>query len=749
MALQEKEMMEKKTTKMSKKKMDKEMSLPALDPRPVNTKVKRYIRPAQVFENANAQTIINIPVSFDPHATQFMWLSVWTRMFEKSWNSMPPAYGLSYILDAFQIMQSVTAQVMGGATPEIRQLPIFVQTVLNLMAPKCVAFRINAIKYSWDSTFSPTTSSILTVQPANVQLSWVFGNPDPTTEQSYLALIEPFPATTSTDPANLQQAYGLIENLADDTKIVETGTVVAGKNDPSAFARTFNYLGLGNSNAGGTYGECEQETNRVRSWIPAQFSVFQSTDTRASRSFRPKSGDSCLFTSLALMPNMRANDYQSGGPVIYKFIDFEEIYFYFTTWLVGAWGATLAAADITNPNPLLLSNFMFTSQTFRIILRQALLQCFSNQAISQFMSPKPQNGNNDNVFVPFLMHAGTYSQSLFGGMKFPLILAENMKMLKTTVLRVPGSKAKVVHIPVLGKWINDTYDTDPRLPINLAFINPSGASPQSIFMTPVGEVQISLYDGSGAPDTYYNFNGLYYQTAVDQFNAILDLFGNTGGNLDTVTGDAGPGLSLLGFTRYEATGDFGTVSKKQRSFEVLQQRQERVMSIVRSSSKNKLQGPIDDLARTDARTLIPKIKKGERAVNPPGSVFSDYTISISSNVQLTQPFQALLKQFIIPEIRPDPNDSLQPQTPSEWQIAYIEPNLATYQTGGEALVSSFRSDDLTESALSPITNVLNGAASNALMDTFNELAKSSSGPIWGDILKGVLGVGMAAANVFL
>jgi len=130
-------------------------------------------------------------------------------------------------------------------------------------------------------------------------------------------------------------------------------------------------------------------------------------------------------------------------------------------------------------------------------------------------------------------------------------------------------------------------------------------------------------------------------------------------------------------------------------------------------------------------------------------VNSNLTLSISSNRQLTQPLQALLKNFIIPNIRPDANDSIQPQTASEWQIANIEPNLATYQTGGDVMASSFRGDDINEVAFAVITNILNGQNSSSLMEMFGELIKESSGPIWGDILKGVLGVGMAAANVFL
>lgn len=717
-------------------------------------KVKRAKVVKATFIAANAQTIINIPVSFVLNSVQLMWLSVWSKMFEKNWNAMPPLFGTVYILDAFQIMQTITGEAMSGTTPSVKELPVFVQTILNLLAPKNVAFRVNALKYSWSSQFVPTTGSVISVFPAGVNLEYVFGDADPSTSLVYNALIIPFlslPPNT-TDNANLQIAFGLIENLNADTKLAPTGDVKLGQKDPSAFARTYAYLGLGNSAAGSTYGECEMETNIVKSPLAAQFSLFQTTDTRASRSFHYQSGDSSFLAGMALIPGLRERDFQSKGPVIFKYIDFEEIYYFFTQWLILAWSAAMAVPDALTNNAILFTSLPMTAQTFRIVLRQALLQCFSDQGMVQFMSPKPQNGPTDNVFVPYILSAGTYSAAIFGGLKFPLLLAENMKMLKTCVLEV-GTKTKVVHIPVLGNWINDTFDADPQLVAPGQFVEAGGLTSASIFMSPIGQTDISLFDGSGTASTFYNLNGTYYQTAMDYLNMLFANFGNAGGQLSTVSGDDGPGLCLLNFTRYVQTAPPQMVAAKQRKYECLLEHAERKKIQIRSTSKDgKL--PKEVIRPTDMNYQNTKGLKQLRdeqltKVNPIGSVFTDYTLNISSTYQLTQPVQAILKSFVIPTIRPDPTDALQPQTVSEWQIAYIEPNLAAYQTGGDVLAVTFRSDDLAEAANAPITSVLNGINSSDVMSVLMKFVQEGTGPVWMDILKGVVGVGLSVAQAVM
>jgi len=709
---------------------------------------------------ANAQTVINIVANFDLNAVQNMWLAVWSKIFQTSWNSdsTVPAYGPSYIQDAFVIMQQVTSEVMSAQTPLIKELPVFVQIILNLLAPKNSPFRLNMLKYSWSQTFVPQTNSSIPVFLAGNPHTWFFGSPDPVTEGQYNQLLIPFAPLVGTNPANLQIVFGLIENLSLDTKLMPTDSISSGKNDPSAFARTFSYLGTGNSAAGEAYGECEMETNMVKSWIPAQFSVFADLDTRVSRSFRNKSGDSCLLTTLGLIPGMSARDFKDQGPVTYKFIDFNEIYAWFVDWLKLAWTQALSQPSDTPLNVILTTQLNMSSQTFRIVLRQALLQAFTDQATSQFIAPKSRNGAGDNVFVPYLVHAGTYSTAMFGDMLFPIILAENIKMLKTTVLAETGNrKVKVVHIPVLGEWDLDTWDTDPRLtePLIFATSNPAAETTSSIFgIAPGTEIIISLVDGIGdsAPPAPIYLNSMYYQTAMTSINNLVSLLTATGGTLSSVAGDGGPGLSLLNFTRYIATSDESMRAMKMRQFELLKEHSERIFEIQELKKK-----------KSQSKLIVKEVprpqdygfrrfngeKKKVMTSNPPGNVDINYTEAVSSNMVLSQDMQSFLRMLILPAIRPDPTDSLAPQIISEWQIAYVEANLVSVNTGGVGIASSFRSDDIFAAASKPIAAIQNGTSSSDVQDSINELVRQGHGPDWLKLMGGVVGAGLTIAGAFV
>jgi len=129
--------------------------------------------------------------------------------------------------------------------------------------------------------------------------------------------------------------------------------------------------------------------------------------------------------------------------------------------------------------------------------------------------------------------------------------------------------------------------------------------------------------------------------------------------------------------------------------------------------------------------------------------FFNYSIAISATIALDQPIQSLLQSFIIPSIRPDPTDTLQPQSYAEWQIASIEPNLATYQTGGDAIASTVRADDLSAAAAAPLTNIMSGENSSDIMKVFQKLVEEGDGPDWLGLLKTGVGMAFQVASLFV
>jgi hypothetical protein len=749
----------------------------------VQKKERVYKKPPPVAVAVNAQTVINIPATFAVPAVQNMWLALISRMFEKGWNSMQtvPPLGDVYIQDAYVILQTLTSQYMTSETPTVQKLSYWIEVVFNLLAPKQVSFELAEIKYTWASGFPANIDSVVTVFLAGRPYLWVFGSPDQASSLTATNFITPFTYDPlATDPTNLQIALGLlVQDGNPDTKLVATDSVQLGKRDASAFARTFEYLGGGNSLAGGAYGEGEMETSHVKSHIPCQFSVFGNNDTRVSRSFRIKSCDSCLLATLPLIHGYRMRDFKTPGPVIVKFIDFEEIYSWYTQWLALAWTQALQVPTNLPVNSILATPLPFSVQTFRIILRQAILQCFVDQSTVQFLCPKIASSNNDCVFIPFLTSAATYSASLYGTMKFPLVLAENIKMLKTSVLRLTENKNVVVtHMPCLGTWVGDTYFNDPQLTFPIVFPGQGSLlppmTPSSIFgLGPGSEPEVDLVDGTlAAPaGTFLNFNSTYFQSSVDMLNNLLSLLTNTGGPLSTVAGDSGPGLSLLNFTRYIQTLNVDQRSKSMRRGELLIEHVERLTELKKTTSQKKLikvapeivteryRVPPTDSNRFQHRDApLGKIRdedmhgrtKTNLTINPDGGVGVDVTTAISSNMIMSQDMQAFLKMVVIPTIRPDPVDASYPQIASEWQIAYVEPNLVSYNIGGDvAVCSTFRVDDIFEAAAAQVTSITNGQDSSDIVAVFKKLVETSTGPDWMGILSGVVGAGLSIAKAVM
>jgi hypothetical protein len=282
-----------------------------------------------------------------------------------------------------------------------------------------------------------------------------------------------------------------------------------------------------------------------------------------------------------------------------------------------------------------------------------------------------------------------------------------------------------------------------------------------------------LIDGSlAAPSgSFLNFNSSYFQTAVDMLNNLLSLLTNTGGPLSTVAGDAGPGLSLLNFTRYIQTLNVDQRSKSMRKGELLVEHVERLTEMKKTVSQKKIKVAPEILAERYREPSIDSNRFQHRdaplgkvrdddmhgrtkgpsvSINPDGGVYVDVTTAISSNMIMAQDMQAFLKMVVIPTIRPDPVDPTYPQIASEWQIAYIEPNLVSYNIGGDvAVCSTFRVDDIFEAAAAEVTSITNGQDSSDIVAVFKKLVENSTGPDWMGILSGVVGAGFAIAKAVM
>jgi len=662
-----------------------------------------------------------------------MILSLWSKLFQKAWTAQSVIDNdLDTIGNSYVYCQNLFAAATAGNKPAIEALPHWLHVILNLLKPHSPKFRINTLKYQWNVPYAPELDTSATVQIAGKQYQFPIGYPDVSQSSGYIQPI--IPATISSDAltngVGFQAMMGLFRNGAlPDTDLVSWGTVTYGLEDPSVFARSFNYLGSSSDTPGGSYGECELETNYLKSWIPAQFCPYADADVRVSRCFHHKSGDSSLLMTLPFLPGLHMADYRNPAPVIYKYIDFEEIYSWIIQWLVASLAQVMKNAASTE---LVTAPLDMSSQTFRIVLRQALLQIFSEQATVQFMTQRPAASSTDNVFVPFVLNSGTYSSPSFSQVKYPQILIENLRMLKTTVRKNPGSKAKLVYLPVLGRWWNDEYNSDPDLAENTAWNQPA-RSTKLFALDPSAETNIDLIDGN-AGTVVINMNSEYYQTAAAAISTYFSNLVAAGGVLSTCGGDTGPGFSLLHLTKYVST--FSATHVATDPFAIMKQH---VLEVTRSKSKGKLVSQPVRIAE----------KKSGPVTTVVGSVANNYVSSVSSSVPLSQDLQLLVTRFIVPVIRAS---VVAPgiQQESEWQIAYVEPYRIDTSTGAVGTGNTLSiAANIAAASLAPITAITSGANSDELVGVMKHLAETGKAANWGALLSGALQFGGAIADAVL
>jgi len=737
-----------------KKKKDKSKS----------PQVKQRPRMIKVDIAANAQNAISVACNFDNDAMTGMCLSLMSRVLALPWQAsslegVGPVADPSYVADFYIFLQMYLISQMTAQTSPITKVSSWLHVIANLLSPHDQPFRNSLVKYSWDATNPPIVSSNMTqpVRVANVPYVFIMGYPDPNTPDSYDQLIQEFQPFQTPSTSNFQKICGLLVNQSrPDTALVDVGTVNVGKYDSSAYARSYTYLGIGDSVTGCVYGSCELECSYVRSWMAAQFCPFKDNDVRVSHSFRTKTGDSALLMNLPFIGSYTMNDYKNNGPVIYKFIDFEEIYTWVISWYKEAVKKYLNnQATASNQGQPVLPQFEFSSQTFRVVLRQALLQIFTDQTAVQFMAPRAQVGQNDNVFVPFMCNGGTYSATMFGQLKLPQLLVENLRMLKTYEIPTK-TKTRVTFIPVLGRWVQDIWDADPSLD-GVSYENESG-NPSALFLiqSTAGEHQFDLIDGTdyAQNSSVVNFNSAFMQSALAQINFVFSLLVGSGGTLTTANGDGGPGLNLLAMTRYIKTYSSLQASESRNPFAILEEHRTRLLA--KRASKQALKK--DNSKKTifdetpmkgQGGSVLPKTwinYLGEKTDQPPGGTAFDYTDCLSCQYPVSESDQMLLNRLILPTIRPI-EETGNTQLVSEWQIANYEPyrfqvNISTLGSSS----SASRTADLLSAATSVLISPVGGNNSDELSQLFERLAQQGKSVNWGALLQGAIQVGSTVVS---
>lgn len=320
------------------------------------------------------------------------------------------------------------------------------------------------------------------------------------------------------------------------------------RKDPSAFARSYAYVGSNGTTKGGLINDAELE---IPFKMPtfSKFVAYDSTDTQIARVLKLQSGGISQNLAYALTDTQfHEEHFRNPIPTIYKFLDLNELYLYTATWLARAFSQLVLIPN----NSLQPTTLPFSKYDFLILLRQAVLSQFTaSQLQGQFLQPVNQTVGSPNLFRPLVLDPATIPSPAYAGMMIPTTLKENLSMLKEAsyVSPRPGPKGRksalrVTYVPVWGFYNQD----------ELADIVVPGAdetSYQLFSSTSILPAYASITDlRTSNSNVKVNPNSQQAITLLQQWNAFVASV-NSLGKVSAISSDVNYSGNLLIYTRIQ------------------------------------------------------------------------------------------------------------------------------------------------------------------------------------------------------
>lgn len=579
-------------------------------------------------------------------------INAWQQTFE----------GLAYLLQAI-------VEISKGGTIELDSLPRVCDVMTQLLTEKTVRLAAGVVRYSpkWDT--APELPGSFTTPTGAV---YALIQPDEQNQGNFYAM-STMPITPSSD------SYSTLLKLSAGNKTfggeivkyrAKTGLYTV---DPSAYARQYSYFGSGGTQDSGLYNNTELEAPYAYPMF-SRFVPYDPTDKVVSRIYHPTGGGINAVVGLSILNQYNYSLLRNPIPVIYKFVDFNQIYNVVGAYMVSLFeqsvGMTPAMSDAIRP-------FSFTSADFRVLLRQAVLTQFSSQCHGQFVAPqKTAPTSNNSVFEPFLMDPLTCPSQAFSTMLLPQLVVENLNMLKprcTNVTHTSGSAKyqtkpqKLQHnfVPVWGVYSGD-------VPIEFQYKDQNG---QMQFLFAQGDpwYDVRLWDGvvNANPSVKADLN---FQTKgyLSEWNNVLLNNKNKSTPLSPVGSDKGPGASLLMYTRVLSFFQDGTYRATDKG-------KPDPDPYAAEFYKNIANKP---RPRKEEKTVAKKSGPSIKAVQP-ATYFDLFTESILSHQLLSNDFQAALRYFVLPSIRLDAsNSATDPITLPSYSVYTGEVCVSSNNVGG-------------------------------------------------------------------
>jgi hypothetical protein len=461
--------------------------------------------------------------------------------YARGWLNTTPTLSMFYAYSA--LIKDIIAVMSGEVNPIVIR-PRWITDLFGSLAPKTVPTTTGSLVYSWTGLDSVITDSqficrgysyFMYDRTNNLQAGgWLTQDPPPA----------PPPGTDLVTIA--AKLYNLISDSDNysrqlvDNKDYKSTYV----KDASAYAQYSPYYGTGNSLAGGAAASSELEVP-FSNGIISRFTNYATTTGRVSRSFKFVSGDSTSAFGIGYLRNFPLNAYRTKYAPVYKFLDLDEVVYLLEYYYVKLVQAALANMNFVSSGVVIptetifaLQQFSYTPQQFRIAVRQAVLQMFSDsQNLAQFINYSSAN----NAFEPLRTGSNCYSSPVATTMIVPNILIENLRALMATSYDVGSTdKDKLLVIPVWGVY---TGAEPPN--VYSYFKDEEGLATFGPLFTGVSTNDPNIVDGVDTSGNVCDLNSSSYVATIwEEWNNRLTLLNSLSVNTGNLSGN-GAGAFLL------------------------------------------------------------------------------------------------------------------------------------------------------------------------------------------------------------
>lgn len=651
---------------------------------------------------------IMIEAEVNALAVQGMPLGVISLGYSKGWfeNNTDPMYWAyqALLADIIYNLRNENVKVVGRAR--------YINTILESYRPKTVGFKTGVLSYAWKGTEKIAINNRFDCRTFGY---FLFERSTTITAGGWAT--QTAPPNASTDGDIYPVAASLFALLADSNRVSTEYELVEKKalyytSDVSPYASNSPYYGQGNGVASGAFSSCECEVP-TKSKILANLSRYQQADGRIARKLALTSGDSTAAYALGYLPSFSPRNYDTCYPIVYKYLDIDEVVLSLQYWYISLVSQAIAMANSpTSPVSInteltyACQQFSWSPQTFRLMIRQAVLGMFSDsQALGQFLTFHDVT----NPWEPLRVGSNCYGIASAEKLVVPNALNENLRCLLPVKYKViskfQNSKNRLFFVPIWG-----IYTGAPIINSQGNFLDEEGASTFGSLFLGDSDEDPRMVDG------------------VDKNGNVCDLNRTT--KLNELLDDWNYRLNIL----QQFTGGTSTIGGASNGS---------VLSITRVNEYPEVRRELETIPRHLMRIVEPQyvhtVKSGsgktsqekQYYVPPNASLIQQRTFGFTSVTTITETLKQALPYLILPIVTNTKGDL---PTLREYRTGTLECNILQVSYAPNTLTN--RATDLRFIGGRNAPGLAAGN-SDEMNSVVNENNAKGSGGFLGDILGGL------------